>query len=192
MGSHIEVFIARVVAAEPMTVCAALEQLAHGHAVEHEAITGGPGGPHATNYGWWVSRVAEEGSEPAYLLGEGPAGLTINVFEKVICFSSVQRFFTLYDECWSYADEDPEIGVRRTPALRRTLEAAARILGDGRFAVAAGGGGDTDAAADLAYYQGASFEQVCSALERQLGPSASTWSELDLRQWGYLVARGAL
>jgi hypothetical protein len=190
MGSHIDVFMARVIAAEPIGISAALEQLARDYAVEHESIAEGPGGFHPTKRGWSLIYVAE-GPEPAHFLAEGPAGLSIDVFEKVILFSSVQRFFTLYDGCWSYADEDPVIAARRTPALRRILEGAARILGDGRLAVAAGGGGDTDAAADLAYYQGASFEQVCSALERQLGPGANAWSELDLHQWGYFVGARA-
>ena len=110
--------------------------------------------------------------DPDYLLGEGSAGFGLDVYQRVICFTSIERYFALYEE---------SLGVAM--ALRRILGSAARLLSSAtRIAVAAGGFGDTDAAHDLAYYQGATFDEVAAKLEEVAGPPARTWDELARRE----------
>jgi hypothetical protein len=54
---------------------------------------------------------------------------------------------------------------------RRPFAQVALLFGDGRLAVAAGGG-DTDEALGLVHEEAVTFPQVCEALKRRLGPAA--------------------
>jgi hypothetical protein len=79
------------------------------------------------------------------------------------------------------------------PALRRLLYSMARRLGAApRIALAAGGSGYTDRVTDLAYYEGASFEEVVTMLLEVAGSPSRTWDELaqGRHEW-YLDEAGA-
>lgn len=115
--------------------------------------------------------------EPDYIWGEGPAGLMMDVYQRVILIRSMERFRALFDE---------SLGV--ASALRRILGSTARRLcAAPRIAVAAGGFGITDRATDLAYYEGAPFEGVVAMLEEVAGPPARTWEELARDQYHWYL-----
>ena len=115
--------------------------------------------------------------DPEYIWGEGPAGLMMDVYQRVIFLRSMERFRALFDE---------SMGVAL--ALRRILGSAARRLSAApRIAVAAGGFGDTDRAVDLAYYEGAPFDGIVAMLEEVAGPPALTWDELARDQYRWYL-----
>jgi hypothetical protein len=104
--------------------------------------------------------------------GEGPAGLGIWVYGRVICLTSSERFGALYDE--SYGLVAP---------LRRVLcSLAVSLSHPSAIAVAAAGFGDTDGANDVAA-NGGSFEDVCGELSTKAGPPANAWRDLKEASW---------
>jgi hypothetical protein len=124
---------------------------------------------------WRLERAWVPDGEPEYLTGEGPAGLSIDVYRRVVLVTCDERFHTLYDDSLGLAIP-----------LRSVLCSFALKLGASpRIAVAAGGFGDTDRANDLAYYKDGSFEEVCACLAEVIGPPAGTWAELahGVRGW---------
>ncbi|HKO93445.1 MAG TPA: hypothetical protein VJU61_19965 [Polyangiaceae bacterium] len=176
MGSHIHVFLPRILQVDADRAGALLNELAQQYAAEHDAL--GQGMSWSSSGSWWCQRV-DDPPDPPYITGEGPAGLLVNICEHVVVFSSVHRFFTLYDSDagFTYHGEAPSRALKRTLSLRTIIEAVALLFGDGRLAVAAGGG-DTDEAVSLVHEEAVTFPQVCEALERSLGRAATTWSEL--------------
>jgi hypothetical protein len=111
---------------------------------------------------WWLT------SDESTLTGEGPCGFSIVVYPMVIAFTSVERFGAI---------EHPDLGIHTS--LRRVFETTAMSFGaNDRLAVAAGGFGDTDRAADIAAGAGR-FADVCGCLETVIGPPALTWDALE-------------
>jgi hypothetical protein len=119
---------------------------------------------------WWLVTDGER------IYGEGPNGFSISVYAEVVEFTSIERFGAL---------EYPDLGIQKS--LQRVFEAVASSLGPGgELAVAAGGLGDTDKAADRAA-EGASFAEVCHCLEVVLGPPARSWGELELGSYRWYL-----
>jgi len=131
---------------------------------------------------WWIVLQEADGVEPEFLIGEGPFGVHIEVYERTVLFTSPERFFSLYAR--------NDLGIAQP--LQRVLCETAMRLGDAkRIAVAAGGLGDTDQAAAVACYEGASFEAVSATLERLLGPPAQRWDQLDGYDYGWYLGSTA-
>jgi hypothetical protein len=167
VGSHIDCFFARGAEQSPADLRTALDSLMTEHCEDVQILT--ERGRFSRGSGsWHLDLVRAAGGEPDFISGEGPAGFSIDVYCRVVRVGSAERFSALYDE-----------GMGVALALRRTLCSVARRLGGSpRIAVAAGGYGDTDRAADLAYYEGGPFEEVVAMLEKVAGPPARTWDEL--------------
>jgi hypothetical protein len=120
------------------------------------------------SHAWGVSPVPEYDGEPAYLFDEGPFGFGVHVYRNVVVLGSLERFYRLYD---------PASPVARP--LQSVIETVVRTLtGRPEFAAVAGGMGDSDIALDLAYYDAASFSQVCDSLRKSHGPPARSWGEM--------------
>lgn len=166
MGSSIYCFFARGAERSAAGLRTALDDLMAEHhedvrAVRERGRFSQGGG------GWYLTRDHQDG-DPDCLSGEGPAGLSIAVYRQVILVGSAERFGAVYGG-----------GLGIAPALRRILDSMARRLGaTHQVALAAGGYGDTDRAADLAYYEGGSFQAVVAMLEEVAGPPARSWDEL--------------
>lgn len=174
MGTHIHGFFAREAASSPPALRAMLEDLTVERS-EEIRILRDRGWFSRGGGDWLVDWDRPGGGEPESIFGEGPAGLGIDVYRRVVLVSSSERFCALHDE---------EIGVALP--LRRLLCSMALRLGTSpRIAFAAGGMGDTDRAADLAYYEGGSFDAVCACLAEELGSPARIWGELGYegRPW---------
>lgn len=169
MGTHIDAFFPHAIERSPEVVRArlhmALNSLEAGPARIRER------GRFSAGSGDW-SLLYDEGT----ITGEGPAGLSISVYPAVVKFTSVERFSSV---------ERPDQGT--THALRREFEVtAAAFSSAGRLAVATGGFGDTDQAADLAH-AGTVFTDVCGCLEAVLGPPARSWKELESGSHGWYL-----
>jgi hypothetical protein len=177
MGTTIDIFTPRVVVPRVAEVREALSELTRLYAPELETLTP-PWRPTATS--WWVS----ESPEAPHVYGEGPVA-NFHVYAQVMDFSIIHRFFMLYDPSRSFlhsAGETETDGARRVQALHRLIPGIARVFGDGRHAVVAGGFGDSDHAGDLAH-SGESFDSVCRHLTTSLGPPTSHWPELADVSW---------
>ena len=174
MGSHIDAFFPHAVARSANAVRARLDaavsELWPELALIRERERFSPGS------GDW-SLWSDEGT----ITGEGPSGLSISVHSTVAELTSVEHFGAVQ---W------PDQGIHG--ALRRVFEGVAAAFGAaGRLAVASGGYGGTDRAADLAL-AGAGFAEVCGCLEAVAGPPARSWAVLEAGKCGwYLSAPGA-
>lgn len=104
--------------------------------------------------------------------GEGPSGMGIEFYAAVALGKSVERFATI---------ASGDFGIA-APLRRVFTEWSIAFGGNGELAVAAGGMGDTDRAADLAL-EGACFSEVCRCLQLTLGPPAETWDEAVASGW---------
>jgi len=121
-------------------------------------------GQFSSDCGDWRLNQREDGA----VEGEGPAGFSGRLYERVIQVTSVERFGAI-------EHTDSEV---RWP-LRRVFEGLARALGTGsELAVASGGYGDPDRANDLAI-AGAEFTEVCKCLEEVAGAPARSWEALE-------------
>jgi hypothetical protein len=120
---------------------------------------------------WWLV-VDADGT----VWGEGPSGFSIVVHPAVVEFTSLERFGAI-----EWADQVIH------EALRRVFEGVAAAFGaGGRLAVASGGFGDTDLAADLAG-EGRGFKVVCDALVSAAGLPARTWAALEAGSAGWYL-----
>lgn len=118
---------------------------------------------------WRVEPQEPEQIEAAHLSGEGPAGLGIWVYRRVICLTSAERFAALYDD--DYGVVDP---------LRRVLCSLATSLSQPpKVAIAPAGYGYTDSAHNVAY-DGGTFEDVCRELDVE---PPGDWAGLGEWSW---------
>lgn len=166
MGTSIDCLFARGIDQDPEAVLQTLTSLFSTLTPELDQIR--ELGSFSQHSGAWsIAKNDLQDSEFPVLHGEGPSGFGVDVYERVICLGSVERFFSI-----QRADV---LGL----ALRHVFEAAAQHCGTGStMAVAAGGFGDTDHAIDLACYQGASFDDLTISLQQRLGTPARSWEEL--------------
>jgi hypothetical protein len=130
---------------------------------------------------WDVIFVPEHGGEPPYLTTEGPYGFSVDIYDNVVCLGSAERFEHL---------RSPDSPVA-TP-LQRVIHSVVTYLSPYRtvFATVAGGMGDSDRPVDLAYYNAATFNDVCNCLRQTLGEPATSWYGLnqDGVCWGLVDA----
>jgi hypothetical protein len=110
------------------------------------------------------------------LAGDGPAGLGIYLYQRVVCLTSAARFSALY------RDDGVAMPLRRLLCSLAVSFASARLI-----AVAAAGFGNTDRASDVAYYNNGSFDDVCRELHRAAGDPTDDWALLGDNCW-YLGA----
>jgi hypothetical protein len=180
VGSSIYCFFTRGAEQSPADLQSALDRLMSEHREDVQVLME-RGRFSAGGDRWHLDLDRPDGGKPESIFGEGPAGLSINVYCQVVLVHSAERFCALYDE-----------GMGVGSALRRLLCTTARCLGASpRIAVAAGGYGETDRADDLAYYKGGPFEEVVAMLEEDAGPPARTWDELARGQHGWYLGEPA-
>lgn len=117
---------------------------------------------------WSVILQPEENGEPPYLLGEGPFGFDVYVYDRVVSIGNLERFWRLYRK------DSPVAST-----LQTIIESLVKTLSDEWvFVAVAGGLGDSDTAHDVAQ-NGAAFNQVCDCLKSSLGPPATSWEQLS-------------
>lgn len=118
---------------------------------------------------WSVWGEESEQEEFTHLSGEGPAGLGIDVHQRVICLTSVERFAALYDDAY-----------RVVSPLRRVLCSLATSLAQpAKVAIAPAGLGYTDSANDVAC-AGGTFEEVWKELDVE---PPGDWAGLGQWSW---------
>lgn len=170
MGSHIDAFFPHAVERSPEAVRAKLDAALSGLEADLALIR--DLGRFSVGGGGW-SLWSDEGT----VTGEGPSGFRIRVYPAVVELTSLERFGAV---------ERPDQGIHA--ALRRVFEAVAAAFGGGdRLAVASGGYGDTDRAADLAL-AGAGFAEVCVCLEAVAGSPARSWAVLEVGERGWYLS----
>jgi hypothetical protein len=119
-----------------------------------------------------VVQAATEPPDPEYLTGEGSAGLSIDVYRRVVCLGSAERFGALYDEAFGIA----------VPLRELICSLASSLSHPSTIAVAAAGMGDTDRASDVAHDAG-SFDDVCRELRETAGEPTGAWDCLGEAGW---------
>ena len=172
MGTSINCFFAHDGDWEPAALERRLDELCATFAADVQAVRNG--GQFSRDGGtWYVVHGAAESGEPDYLFGEGPAGLSIYVYHRVVCLGSAERFGALYDESYGIA----------IPLRRLICSLAASLARPSIIAAAAAGMGDTDRAADVAYYELGSFDDVCRGLRHAAGDPTEDWHRLGEAGW---------
>jgi hypothetical protein len=170
LGTHIDAFFPHAIERSPEVVRSRL--LTALSSLEAELALIRERGRFSAGSGDWFFS-SDEGT----ITGEGPAGLSISVYPTVVRFTSVERF---------NAFERPDQGI--DVALRQVFEVTAATFGAaGRLAVAAGGFGDADQAADIAF-DGGGFTDVYACLEAVVGTPARSWVELESGLHGWYLS----
>jgi hypothetical protein len=174
VGTCIDCFFAHDTHWEPAALERQLNELCTSLATEVEAVrTRGQFSRGGRDGTWYVMREATEPADPRYLTGEGSAGLSIDVYRRVVCLGSIERFGALYDAAFGIA----------IPLRKLICSLANSLSHPSAIAVAAAGMGDTDRATDVAYYDGGSFDDVCRELRHAAGDPTDDWDRLGDAGW---------
>jgi hypothetical protein len=174
VGTSIACFFAHDKHWEPAALERQLNDLCISRASEVELVrTGGRFSSGGRDGTWYVVQGATEAADPEYLTGEGSAGLSIDIYRRVVCLGSAERFGALYDKAFGIA----------LPFRELICSLAISLAHPSTIAVAAAGMGDTDRAGDVAYYDGGSFDDVCRELRQAVGDPADDWDRLGDAGW---------
>ena len=122
---------------------------------------------------WDIETIHTDSAEPEYIEADGPYGFDVSLYRQVCTLGHPERFRRLH------ASDSPVSSALQN-VIHSVVFAMTRSVS---FACVAGGMGDSDHALDLAYYHGASFADICNALQTKLGVPARSWSDLDQHSW---------
>ncbi|WP_405207127.1 hypothetical protein [Aquimarina sp. LLG6339-5] len=121
---------------------------------------------------WWIKHIPSENGEPEYIKGEGDS-FSIDIYKKVICIGSIERFSSLYFEERNISQKLFKILTELSNEFRTS----------DKMLIGAGGFGETDHIMDMVYYEDADFDQVCKKMTELNGIPANDLSELNEKSW---------
>lgn len=124
------------------------------------------------NENWFVNLVPAELNEPEYIMGEG-GSFDICIYKNVAIIGCMERFGSLYFKEKNLSEQ-----------LLKIITEIAKEFGDSnKILIGAGGIGITDYVIDMAYYENADFDQICSKMVELNGAPAKKISELIDKSW---------
>ncbi|MFT3796577.1 hypothetical protein [Flavobacterium sp.] len=123
------------------------------------------------NNSWQMNNIEQENKYPEYVSYEG-YGFSINIYEKVICITSYDRFSSLYLKGNEYADN-----------LNEIFTEIINEIGDvSKIMFLQGGYGDEELE-NLAYLKKFSFEEISKVQNENQGNPARKLTDLFENSW---------
>lgn len=121
---------------------------------------------------WFVILVPAELNEPEYIMGEG-GSFDIYIYKNVVLIGCMERFGSLYFKEKNLSEQ-----------LLKIITEISKEFGDSnKILIGAGGMGITDHVIDMAYYENADFDQICSKMVELNGIPASNLDDLKDKFW---------
>lgn len=121
---------------------------------------------------WFVILVPAELNEPEYIMGEG-GSFDIYIYKKVVLIGCIERFGSLYFKEKNLSEQ----------LLKIITEISKEFSDSNKILIGAGGMGITEHVIDMAYYENADFDQICSKMVELNGAPAKKISELIDKSW---------
>lgn len=173
MGSSIDTYFRRRVDIDPRSVLCALNGTLTHRAEALDILRANGGFQRDIGSCWteWHDKDPTSGR----VIGEGPHGFMIDVFEHVVNFSSVERSGMIYL---------PDSPIKT--ALRDVICAVARDLGGGDLIIACSVAGRTDIANDVAV-EGGSFADIIEVMRQHAGPPATKWEQWETGDYAWYI-----
>jgi hypothetical protein len=124
------------------------------------------------NNNWILNVIPASLNEPEYISGE-TGSFSIDIYKKVVVFSSIERFSSLYLDEMNISKQLFIIINEMSNVFRSTKD----------LLIGQGGLGETDIIIDLAFYENADFNEVCNKMKELNGKPTNILSELKEEPW---------